>query len=72
MKQAIIKYEAPKKLIVKSDGNELEYIGIESLKSKDVMYQYKFTKSKTKLNKTMTISESELEGNLRKGIFKIM
>lgn len=27
------------------------------------------TKSKTKLNKTMTISESDLEKNIKKGIF---
>ena len=58
----------PKKLLIPTDSNELEYV--QTLKGKELIYEYKFTKSETKLGITMTITEDQLNQNLKKQIFK--
>ena len=58
----------PKKLICPTDSNELEYI--QTIKGKEIIYEYKFTKSETKLGMLMTISEENLKTNLKREIFK--
>ena len=56
----------PQKLICPTDSNELELVRI----TKDNLYEYKFTKSETKLGMLMTISEEQLNKNLKREIFK--
>ena len=58
----------PEKLICPSDSNELEYV--QTIKGKEIIYEYKFTKSETKLGMLMTISEEQLNKNLKREIFK--
>lgn len=58
----------PKKLICPTDSNELEYV--QTINGKEIIYEYKFTKSETKLGMLMTISEEQLNKNLRNKIFK--
>ena len=58
----------PKKLICVSDSNELEYV--QTIKGKEIIYEYKFTKSQTKLGMLMTISEEQLNKSLKREIFK--
>ena len=58
----------PKKLLIPTDSNELEYV--QTLKGKELMYEYRFTKSETKLGMLMTITEDQLNQNLKKQIFK--
>jgi hypothetical protein len=58
----------PKKLICVSDSNELELV--RTIKGKELSYEYQFTKSETKKGMLMTISESNLEKNIRREIFK--
>jgi len=57
----------PKKLIIPSDSNELEYV--QTIKGTEIIYEYKFTKSETKLGMLMTISEEQLNKNLKQKIF---
>lgn len=57
----------PKKLTCPTDNNELEYV--QTLKGKELIYEYKFIKSETKLGMIMTISEDQLNQNLKKQIF---
>lgn len=57
----------PKLLTVPTDLNELELI--RTIKGKENIYEYKFTKSETKLGMLMTLSESQLESELKKKIF---
>ena len=56
-----------KKLLIPSDNNELEYV--QTIKGKEILHEYKFTKSVTKEGLIMTISETELQKNLKKKIF---
>lgn len=58
----------PKKLIILSDNNELEFVRI--IKAKEIIYEYRFTKSETKLGMLMTFSEKQLEKELKNKIFK--
>jgi len=58
----------PKKLLIPSDSNELELV--RTIKGKEIIYEYKFTKSETKLGMLMTISEEQLNKNLKREIFK--
>jgi hypothetical protein len=59
----------PKKLICVSDSNELELV--RTMKTKmETNYEYKFTKSETKKGMLMTISEENLNKNLKQKIFK--
>jgi hypothetical protein len=58
----------PKKLIIPSDNNELELV--RTIKGKEIIYEYKFTKSETKKGMLMTISEENLKTNLKREIFK--
>jgi hypothetical protein len=58
----------PQKLICVSDSNELELV--RTIKGKELSYEYQFTKSETKKGMLMTISESNLEKNIRREIFK--
>lgn len=57
----------PKLLTVATDNNELELI--RTIKGKENIYEYKFTKSETKKGMLMTLSESQLESELKKKIF---
>ena len=56
------------KLLIPSDNNEIEFTRI--IKGKETVYEYKFTRSLTKEGKLMTITEKELDKNIRMGIFK--
>jgi hypothetical protein len=58
----------PEKLLILSDSNELEYV--QPIKGKEIIYEYKFTKSETKKGMLMTISEEQLNKNLKREIFK--
>jgi hypothetical protein len=53
----------PNKLIIPSDGNVLELV--RTIKGKEISYEYKFTKSETKKGMLMTISEENLNKNLK-------
>jgi hypothetical protein len=58
----------PKKLIIPSDSNELELV--RTIKTKtELSYEYQFTKSETKKGMLMTISEENLNKNLKQKIF---
>jgi hypothetical protein len=57
----------PKKLICPTDSNELELV--RTIKGKEITYEYQFTKSETKKGMLMTISEEQLNKNLRNKIF---
>lgn len=63
-------YNPPKKILVTTDENILELVGKEKI-NKEECYRYKFTKSLTKLNMTFTMTEKELNKNLR-NFFKII
>jgi hypothetical protein len=56
-----------KKLLIPSDNNELEYV--QTIKGKEVLHQYKFTKSETKEGMLMTLSDDQLNKNLKQKIF---
>lgn len=56
-----------KKLLIPSDNNELEYV--QTIKGKEVLHQYKFTKSETKEGMLMTITDEQLNKNLKQKIF---
>jgi hypothetical protein len=58
----------PNKLLIPTDSNELELVRI--IKGKENNYEYKFTRSETKLGMLMTMSEEQLKNNLRKNIIK--
>ena len=58
----------PEKLICPTDSNELELV--RTIKGKEIIYEYKFTKSETKKGMLMTISEEQLNKNLKREIFK--
>ncbi len=57
----------PQKLFIPSDLNELDFVRI--IKGKEILYEYKFTKSETKLGMLMTLSESQLEKSIKNKIF---
>jgi hypothetical protein len=59
---------APNKIIILSDSNELELV--RTIKGKEIIYEYKFTKSETKKGMLMTINEEQLNKNLKREIFK--
>ena len=67
-----------KKLTCPSDGSELEFTQIitkiteskSGVKKKEISYEYKFTKSETKLGMLITLTDEQLNINLKKGIFK--
>lgn len=59
----------PDKLLIASDDNILELV--RTIKGKETIYEYQFTKSETKEGMLMTLTEKQLEENLRKGIFII-
>lgn len=58
----------PQKLICPTDNNELEYV--QTIKGKEITYEYQFIKSETKKGMLMTISEENLKTNLKREIFK--
>jgi hypothetical protein len=59
---------APNKIIILSDSNELELV--RTIKGKEIIYEYQFTKSETKKGMLMTITEENLKTNLKREIFK--
>jgi hypothetical protein len=58
-----------KKLICPSDQNELEYV--QTIKGKEILHEYKFTKSLTKQGMKITMTAEQIEKNIKKGIFVI-
>lgn len=59
---------APNKILIPSDMNELEKI--ETIKTKEgITHKFKFTKSVTKEGLIMTITEDQLNKNLKQKIF---
>jgi hypothetical protein len=54
----------PNKLLIPTDKNELELVRI----TKENNYEYKFTRSETKLGMLMTMSEEQLKNNLKRKI----
>ena len=56
----------PQKLIIPTDSNILELV--RTIKVKE-LYEYKFIKSETKKGMLMTISEENLNKNLKQKIF---
>lgn len=59
--------KTPNKLIIPSDGNELQLV--RTLKGKETIYEYQFTKSETKEGLIMTITDEQLNKNLKQKIF---
>ena len=55
----------PEKILIPSDENVIELVQISKTE-----LRYKFTKSETKKGMLMTISEENLNKNLKKEIFK--
>ncbi len=49
----------PRTITIKSDGNILTYQDV--LSGKDIMYVYKYTKSKTKKGEKLYLTESQLK-----------
>tara|TARA_R110000868_G_scaffold348792_1_gene609988 strand:+ start:312 stop:503 length:192 start_codon:yes stop_codon:yes gene_type:complete len=49
----------PQEITIKSDDNVLAYQGV--IGKKDVLYQYQYTKSKTKEDQFLFLSKPELE-----------
>jgi hypothetical protein len=58
---------APNKILIPSDSNEMTLV--RTLKDKEISYEYQFTKSLTKEGLIMTISEDQLNKNLKQKIF---
>ena len=56
-----------KKLLIPPDNNELEYV--QTIKGKEILHQYKFTKSETKEGMLMTLTDEQLNKNLKQKIF---
>jgi hypothetical protein len=59
----------PKLIIIPSDSNVLELV--RTIKVKE-LYEYQFIKSETKKGMLMTISEENLNKNLKQKIFKVV
>ncbi len=57
--------------MIVSDGNELEYIETKIVNKVPILY-YQYTKSKTKLNTILPITNEQLEKMIRNGIAKII
>ena len=57
------------KILIPSDMNELEKI--ETIKTKEggIIHKFKFTKSETKEGMLMTITDEQLNKNLKQKIF---
>lgn len=56
-----------KKLTIRSDGNELEFVQVIKQKTGNLL-EYIFTKSETKLGMKMTFTEEQLEKALKNKI----
>lgn len=61
--------KAPNKLLFTTDGNEAE-LKREIVMKTNNLYEYVFTKSKTKLGMIMTYSLEILEKEIRRGVVK--
>ena len=57
----------PQKLICSTDDNELEFVKI--IKGKEIILEYRFSKSQTKKGMIMTFSEDQLKKSLSNKIF---
>lgn len=62
--------EAPKHILITTDSNEIQLVGKEKI-NKEEVFRYRFLKSKTKLGNTFTMTEKELNKNMR-NFFKII
>lgn len=49
-----------KKILIKTDTNEIEYTKTIKNKTGEIMYEYKYVKSKTKLGTVICFSEKDL------------
>jgi hypothetical protein len=63
------------KILVPSDGDEMEYVKTithdkKGVKMKDDLLEYIYTKSSCKLDMILPITKSLVATNIRKGIFK--
>jgi hypothetical protein len=63
-------FTAPKNIRILSDNNEIELVRTIKIKTGD-LYQYKFIFSITKMGLLFTMTENELNKNL-KNFFKII
>ena len=59
----------PKKLLIPSDSNEIEFTGIVKDK-KENLYEYEYTKSTMKKGMKVTFTEAVLTKFLKNEIFK--
>lgn len=55
------------KILIPSDGNIIELV--RTIKGKETIHEFKFTKSATKEGLIMTITEEQLNKNLKQKIF---
>lgn len=63
------------KIIIPSDGDEMEYVRTithdkKGARMKEDLLEYKYTKSFCKLDMILPITKSLVANNIRKGIFK--
>ena len=56
--------------IVRSRAIKEQRVVISEKNLKEISYEYKFTKSETKLGMLMTLTDEQLNINIKKGIFK--
>lgn len=61
----------PSKIFISSDNNELVFIKIINQKKGEALYQYEFSKSKTKLGMLVEFTEDNLKRNLS-NTFKVL
>lgn len=64
-----------KKILVPSDGDEMEYVRTvthdkKGVRLKDDLLEYVYTKSLCKLNFILPITQASINKNISKGIFK--
>lgn len=66
-------FNVPKKILIKSDSNEMEYTHTikKSINNKEELYVYTFVKSETKLGKETYFTEAVLR-KLLSNTFKII
>jgi len=61
----------PERIIICSDGNELEFVESKKIDSKIMVY-YRYTKSETKFGILLPMPDSQLNDMLRKDICKTL
>lgn len=61
----------PQNVIIISDSNELEYLETKIV-NKIAILHYRYTKSQTKLNSILPLTNEQLEKMIKNGIAKII